>query len=60
MSKAEQDKWGIFSNHAYSLMKIYSGLKAGNQDLTLIKIRNPWGRKEWQGNWSFKNNLWTK
>jgi calpain-15 len=60
MSKNEQDKWGIFSNHAYSLMNIYSGIRVAGQDLTLIKIRNPWGRKEWQGNWSFKSSSWTK
>lgn len=24
-----------------------------------MKIRNPWGKKEWQGNWGFRSDLWT-
>lgn len=46
LSKNDQEKYGIFENHAYSLLNVYSNLK--NRDgssLNLIKIRNPWGRK---------------
>ena len=25
----------------------------------LIKIRNPWGKKEWQGDWGDKSDKWT-
>ncbi len=60
MTKEDQDKMGIFQNHAYSLLNIYSGIKVGTHDITLLKVRNPWGKKQWQGRWSFKSNLWTK
>ena len=26
----------------------------------LLQIRNPWGSKEWKGDWSDKSALWTK
>lgn len=27
--------------------------------ITLFKVRNPWGRKEWQGRWAFRDQQWT-
>ena len=30
----------------------------GSQE-KLCKVRNPWGKKEWQGDWSDKSNKWT-
>jgi calpain-15 len=26
---------------------------------TIVKVRNPWGNKEWKGDWSFGSNNWT-
>lgn len=28
--------------------------------LRLVKVRNPWGRKEWTGDWSGKSDKWTR
>lgn len=25
----------------------------------MLKLRNPWGSGEWQGDWSDKSKLWT-
>ena len=41
-------------------MGVYSGLRVAGHEFTLIKVRNPWGRKEWQGDWGFRSHLWTK
>jgi hypothetical protein len=31
----------------------------GTRKLRLIKIRNPYGLKEWNGDWSDNSKLWT-
>lgn len=28
--------------------------------MTIVKIRNPWGKKGWKGDWSFNSSTWTK
>ena len=55
MSELEQDKIGLISGHAYSFLKF---LKIGNE--TIVKMRNPWGKKIWKGDWSFESSKWTK
>ena len=46
---------GIISGHAYTLASVYN-LSSGQ---TLLKLRNPWGSGEWQGDWGDKSSLWT-
>ena len=49
---------GLYEGHAYSLLqtaKIY--LKNG-QMVMLVKIRNPWGKHEWNGDWSDGCKKW--
>lgn len=48
--KVDLDKVGIISGHAYSLLGAYEITHDGNQ-VKLIKLRNPWGEREWNGNW---------
>lgn len=45
---------GLISGHAYTILHVKAHL--GNR---LINIRNPWGRIEWEGDWSDKSLLWT-
>ena len=48
---------GLVDAHAYSLISTHDiGYQAGR--LRLLKIRNPWGFKEWQGDWSDKSTKW--
>ena len=43
----------VAQGHAYSVVAIkeIDGFK-------LVKLRNPWGRFEWKGNWSDNSPLW--
>eukprot|EP01063_Lacrimia_lanifica_P007634 TRINITY_DN14908_c0_g1_i1.p1 TRINITY_DN14908_c0_g1~~TRINITY_DN14908_c0_g1_i1.p1 ORF type:complete len:449 (+),score=105.36 TRINITY_DN14908_c0_g1_i1:61-1407(+) len=44
---------GIVMGHAYTLV---GAQKVG--DALIVKLRNPWGRGEWTGDWSDKSTLW--
>lgn len=49
---------GVISGHAYSLISIHE-VKSEGQTVRLLRLRNPWGSGEWQGDWSDKSQLWT-
>ncbi len=46
---------GIALGHAYSILDVRE--VRGER---LIKLRNPWGKTEWKGDWSDKSARWTK
>lgn len=50
----EERRSGIVSQHAYAVLDTYEG-----HGQRLVKIRNPWGRKEWSGAWSDGSKEWT-
>jgi calpain-15 len=46
---------GLPNDHAYSLLKTYRV----DERTHLVQIRNPWGKTEWNGDWSDNSNKWT-
>lgn len=60
-SKGEGEKSkadGVVSGHAYSLIGVHEFEHLGTC-VRLVKLRNPWGKGEWNGDWSDKSHLWT-
>ena len=51
---------GLIADHAYSILKIRVIKHPIKGEVTLIKLRNPWGKKEWKGEWSDDSSSWTK
>ena len=49
---------GIISGHGYSLIGVYEFMHQG-QNVRLCRLRNPWGRGEWKGEWSDNSSKWT-
>ena len=49
---------GLISQHAYAIMNIYEVDYEGKK-LRLVKLRNPWGEKEFNGDWSDRSPKWT-
>ena len=52
---------GLVDEHAYTLIgakTIYLN-ERGSETEKLIKIRNPYGRVEWKGDWGDKSPKWT-
>ncbi len=45
---------GFIGGHAYAVLKTWE-----EGDLKLLKLRNPWGETEWDGDWSDGSKLWT-
>ena len=50
---------GIICGHAYTVLSAHN-LATPNGSVRLIKLRNPWGGSEWNGDWSDKSSLWTQ
>ncbi|XP_041364338.1 calpain-8-like [Gigantopelta aegis] len=46
-----QRKNGLIEGHAYSIVDIRE-INQGGKSTTLLRLRNPWGRGEWNGPWS--------
>jgi len=57
-SDAQDSNTGLSYSHAYSLL---SGVEVNSngRPVRLVKLRNPWGRGEWKGEWSDNSPLWT-
>lgn len=45
---------GLVGSHAYAVLQAWEG-----DNLRLLKIRNPWGDCEWEGDWADGSKLWT-
>ncbi|KAG0083456.1 hypothetical protein BGZ93_004639 [Podila epicladia] len=48
------ERHGIMARHAYSVL---STATINNE--RIVQVRNPWGRTEWNGDWSDQSEKWT-
>ena len=48
---------GLISSHAYTIIKVYEK-KYENEIIKLVKLRNPWGEKEYNKDWSDNSDKW--
>lgn len=51
---------GLIPLHAYSLIGAKIVNIENNKIVRLVQLRNPWGNKEWLGDWSDKSSVWDK
>ena len=57
-SYREMSSVGLVGGHAYTLIDFIQIQTTAGKTVYLFKIRNPWGRGEWNGDWSDKSKLW--
>ena len=50
---------GLIMGHAYSILDTDKVYRNGHE-IRLIQLRNPWGKDEWNGDWSDTSSLWTR
>jgi len=56
----KNEKAGLVSDHSYAILGAFEVPHPNNEGtVKLVKLRNPWGRQEWMGDWSDKSSLWT-
>ena len=55
----EMSSVGLVGGHAFSLISAKEATVVGKV-VKLLKIRNPWGYKEWKGTWSDGSKEWTE
>ncbi|ROL51917.1 Calpain-9 [Anabarilius grahami] len=48
---------GIILGHAYTVTNVYQ-VMSGRYPVKLVRLFNPWGEKEWNGDWSDGSPLW--
>jgi hypothetical protein len=58
MSPQDMKAVGLVDAHAYSLISAKIVTYKGRQT-KLVQVRNPWGKREWKGDWSDSWPGWT-
>ena len=43
---------GLVTGHAYALSKVITLKEGKYAGLSMVRLHNPWGQKEWNGKWS--------
>jgi hypothetical protein len=59
-STQEAEDMGLVGGHAYTLISSKSATDDSDKLIRLFEIRNPWGNKEWKGEWSDNSPLWNE
>ena len=57
--KERLEDLGIVGLSSYSLLAATELIDKKKKKVKLVKLRNPWGKFEWEGDWSDKSDCWT-
>ena len=51
---------GLVAAHAYTLIAVRLVMDDEGKEVRLVQLRNPWGKFEWNGDWSDDSSCWTE
>ena len=57
-SKNKVDSVGLIDGYTYNMLDFFQVEKSDGNKEYLFKLRNPWSKGEWSGDWSDKSALW--
>lgn len=60
LSGSKIGKKNLVPSHVYSLLSVTEIYHPSRGEQRLLKLRNPWGNKEWKGDWSDESTIWTE
>ncbi|MES1919602.1 hypothetical protein MHBO_001402, partial [Bonamia ostreae] len=49
---------GLLIDHAYAIIDVREHTETGREPVRLVKLRNPWSRFEWNGDYSDHSSKW--
>ena len=58
-SDTNKSQSGVVQGHAYTLLSV-DLLRFQGKEVRLVKLRNPWGRGQFKGEWSDDDPNWLK
>jgi hypothetical protein len=58
LTHSHMKKAGLVDGHAYSLISVKEIETQAGDTVRLCLVRNPWGKKEWTGDWSDHSDKW--
>jgi calpain-15 len=58
MTSDDMKTRNLVDAHAYTLIGVHEVELTNGDVVKLLKVRNPWGRKEWSGAWSDNSAKW--
>ena len=57
--KAALKELGLVTEHSYGIIQAAEVVGSNGQKARICKLRNPWGKFEWNGDWGDSSDLWT-
>jgi calpain-15 len=58
--KAALKELGLVTEHSYGIIAAATVVDSNGNQANICKLRNPWGRFEWNGDWGDESDLWTE
>lgn len=51
--------YGLITGHAYTILGVVKLEEGGKTVAHLVKLRNPWGKEKYTGDWHDDDSKWT-
>jgi calpain-15 len=60
VSVSKLEDMGLVAAHAYTIIAVKQEADSDGEEVRLVQLRNPWGKFEWNGDWSDTSPRWSE